>query len=139
LRRNGGKRPGNWLAAWVRRAGLWLAAVALLSQSLVAAAPEMHPLDARAAAAQLTAMLGPTVVVCTQADGSDSPTSPPDCRDKCPLCRLAADLGGLDAPVPPGLAARLPVGGNPLPAVPSSRFQATFPGFAFARGPPSLT
>jgi hypothetical protein len=134
-----GFRGGNGRQAaslWARF-GLWLAAFALLSQSLAAAAPSMPaPADARAAARELVALLGPGVVVCTQ-----SPTDPDrrqtDRRNHCPLCQagavaLEAPAAGLAAP-----ARRL--AGELAVAPPTRRVPARRAAFSFARGPPALT
>ena len=142
MRRGGEGKLGarDRLAAWAVRARLWLAVFALLSQSFALASPEMRPADARGAAAQLTAALGVSVVVCVQDDGSGVPAPASDCHDQCPLCRLAASLDNLDVPSPAGLAAPVRLSGAAF-AVPhrQSVAAAAFLGFSLARGPPSPT
>ena len=71
--RRAGDRKRQGLSGPFARVGMWLTAFALLSQSLVVAARE------------LTALLGPGVVVCTQIDGAGAPAHVPDCHDQCPL------------------------------------------------------
>ena len=130
------KRTG--LIGMFARVGLWLAAFALLSQALVVAAPDLGVANARSAARELTALLGPGVVVCVQVDGSGAPA--PDCHDQCPLCRLAADLAGLDPPPPARVVEPVRVAETRLPFPLKPRVRAAdFTGFALARGPPSLT
>jgi hypothetical protein len=135
------KRRPTPFAAILARLGLWLSAFALLSQSLAIAAPPMVSGDARSAAAELTALLGPGVVVCTQADSGDVPhPSPADCRDQCPLCQVVASAAALDLPVVAGepaptrtLAEKIRFTPQTLEiAKPRSKFSR-------ARGPPSLT
>jgi hypothetical protein len=122
------------------RLGAILAALALLSQSLALAVPAMPVArDARAAQTELSALLGPGVVVCAQADDPGAP-APPDCHDTCPLCQGLAHAVLFDAPTPvllqtppfalsETLGVRPPVRGPPPPPL----------AFALARGPPSLT
>ncbi len=123
------------------RLGLWLAAFALLSQSLALAAPPMFPDDPRSAATELSALLGPGVVVCAQSDGQDIPSHPPsDCRDQCPLCQVVANAAALDSPATaelsaPARARATRLGHAPLiTGIPAPRVA-----FSFARGPPSPT
>jgi hypothetical protein len=122
------------------RLGFVLVALALLSQGLAAAAPPMTPDgDARSAARELTALLGPGVVVCTQGDSSDLPHQrPADCRDSCPLCHTAAGaLEGQDAAALPTPMYVLAVA---LEVAPFKRSVVKpHAAFSLARGPPSLT
>ena len=129
---------GRRAASRWARFGFWLAAFALLSQSLVVAAPQAPaPSDARAAARELVALLGPGVVVCTQSPTDQAPHHA-NCRDTCPLCLTAATA--LEAPASAAPAA--PVRGlaealafwPPMRRVPLRRAA-----FSFARGPPALT
>ena len=123
------------------RLGLWLAAFALLSQSLVVAAPPMAGArDARTAVAELAALLGPGVVVCASEDGSGAPAKPLHRHDECPLCRLAAASSAFDVPHAepldaPALAlvAKLAISprADEIPPPPHQ--------FSLARGPPSET
>jgi hypothetical protein len=122
------------------RLGVFLVALALLSQSLAAAAPPMSSGgDARSAARELTALLGPGVVVCTQSDGANLPDHrPADCRDSCPLCLTAAfALEAPSAAAPPTpmyvLAGALGV------APPKRSIVRPRAAFSLARGPPSPT
>lgn len=133
-------RPG-FAARLLARVGLWLAAFALLLQTLVVASPPMPVApDARAAVAELTALLGPAVVVCASEDGAGSPVKPLHRHDDCPLCRLAAASLAFYAPQAeplltpaPTLVAKLGIfpraGEIPPPPLP----------FSLARGPPSQT
>ena len=141
MRRGGGILRGRTRTRFANvaaRLGFLFVALALLSQSLAFAAPMGGRLaDARAAQAQLSALLGPGIVVCTQSDEPDGPT-PADCHDSCPLCRLAADSAALDLPTPPGLAA--PVRSAPTRLLPISRPRALASAPALhplPRGPPS--
>jgi hypothetical protein len=136
--RNALRRVG--FPAILARLGLWLAAFALLAQSLAVAAPPPAASDAHSAAATLSALLGPGVVICAQSDDHGAPHSPHDCCDQCPLCRLVANAATLSPPT-----------AEPLPApalivVGSIGFTAQQrsippppPGFSLARGPPSRT
>jgi hypothetical protein len=85
------ERTRSPFATLFARLGVVLAALALLSQSLAAVVPHSERRDARAAAAELTALFGPGVVICTQADDPGAPPKPQACDDRCPLCRVAAD------------------------------------------------
>ena len=139
--RRAGDRKRQGLSGLFARVGMWLAAFALLSQSLVVAAPDMRAADARSAARELTALLGPGVVVCAQVDGSGGAPAPAtDCHDQCPLCRLVADVAALDPPPLARIAEPDRVAETRLPFPSNSRVRtADFPGFSLARGPPSLT
>lgn len=123
------------------RLGLWLTAFALLSQSLAIAAPPMVSGDARSAAAELTALLGPGVVVCTQGDSGGAPhQSPADCRDQCPLCQVAANAAALDLPAAAALAAPARALLAKLVFTPQTqKIPQPRAAFSRARGPPSLT
>ena len=126
-------QPGRLVA----RLGLWLAALALLGQSLAFATPPM-PRDARAAAAQLSALLGPGVVVCAQADEPGAPP-PPDCRDSCPICQALGAAAAFDPPRLTSLPAPAFVLADILTVVLDTPAPPAPPGrFALARGPPSL-
>lgn len=138
--RRAGDRKRQGLSGLFARVGLWLAAFALLSQSLVVAAPDMRAADARSAARELTALLGPGVDVCAQVDGSGAPAPATDCHDQCPLCRLAADVAALDRPPLARIADPVRVADARLPFPSNPRVRtADFRGFSLARGPPSLT
>jgi hypothetical protein len=142
VRRNRAKshnRRRTLFAAVRARLGLWLTAFALLSQSLAIAAPPMFPGDARSAATELAALLGPGVVICSQSDSGGTPNHRLDCR-QCPLCQVVANAAALDAPAAPpliaptrALAIKLGVSAQPrlLPR--------PAPAFSLARGPPSQT
>ncbi len=122
-------------------AGLWLAAFALLAQSFAIAAPPMFDGDdSHSAAAELQALLGPSVFICTQANPAGPQHRPFDCHDQCPLCRLVANAALLDvpadAPLPaPAFALSGRLGFAPQPPTFSPRPS----GFSLARGPPSQT
>ena len=128
-------RKANWLA----RLGLWLAAFALLAQSFAVAAPPMFDGgDSRSAAAELSALLGPGIVICAQTDPSAPDRHPGDRHDQCPLCRLVANIAALDLPSAaplPALALAGKFGFAPQPTTYAPRPG----GFSLARGPPSLT
>jgi hypothetical protein len=126
---------GRRAASLWARFGLWLAALALLSQSLAATASHMPtPAGARAAARELVALLGPGVVVCTQSS-TDPDRHQADCRDQCPLC--LATVVGLEAPAPAAPARRL--AGTVAAAPPTRSVPPLRAAFSFARGPPALT
>lgn len=125
------------------RLALLFAAFALFAQ--LAALPYHRP-DARPdlsrLAATLRAEFGPSAVVCAQADGEASPTSPErrqgHCDDGCPLCQFAAQAVAL-APPAVSLPARAYFGASPL----SARVDLDWPspratGFAQPRAPPSF-
>ena len=135
----GERRTG--FAAIFARVGLWLAAFALLSQSLsVAAPPVFEPVDAGSAAAELSAMLGQGVVVCSQADDPGAPRHPYDCCDQCPLCRVVADASLLSLPSAEPLPAPPLVATGRIEIIPRPRRIPSPPtGFSLARGPPSQT
>ena len=144
MRRDGDRRANRGrtaLAALVARAGLWLAAFALLAQSFAVAAPPMFDGgDSHSAAAELQALLGPGIVICTQVDPTGPQHHPRDCHDQCPLCRLAANAAALDLPTAdplpaPAFALSGKLGFSPQPPTNAPRPS----GFALARGPPSLT
>jgi hypothetical protein len=138
--RRGDKRPSA-LAAAVARLGLWLAAFALLAQSFAIAAPPMFDgADPHSAAAELQALLGPSVVICTQANPAGPQHHPFDCHDQCPLCRLVANAALLSVPAAeplpaPALALSGKLGFAPQPPTYAPRPS----GFSLARGPPSQT
>jgi hypothetical protein len=138
-RRWGERRTG--IAAIFARVGLWLAAFALLSQSLAVAAPPMfEPEDAGSVAAQLSALLGQGVVVCSQADEPGAPHRPYDCHDQCPLCRVVADASILSLPSTEPLPAPPLLATGRIEIIPQPRrIRSPPPGFSFARGPPSQT
>ena len=139
MRRNGDRRVKGRGA--LARLGLWLAAFALLAQSFAVAAPPMFDGgDSHSAAAELQALLGPGIVICTQVDPTGPQHHPRDCHDQCPLCRLAANAAALDLPTAdplpaPAFALSGKLGFAPQPPTNSPRPG----GFALARGPPSLT
>lgn len=144
MRREGDRRVNGRrtaLAALLARAGLWLAAFALLAQSFAVAAPPMlDGVDPHSAAAELQAVLGPGVVICTQADPSAPQHHPYDCHDQCPLCRLVANAAVLSLPTAEPLPApALSLSGR-LGFAPQPPTHAPRPsGFSLARGPPSQT
>jgi hypothetical protein len=129
------------LATAFASVGLWLAAFALLAQSFTVAAPPMPATsDAHSAAAELTALLGPGVVICTQAYPSDPQRHPYECHDQCPLCRLVDNAAALSLPTAepmpaPALSLMAKLGFAPQPPTDTPRPS----GFSLARGPPSLT
>ena len=139
MRRNGDRRVKARRA--LARLGLWLAAFALLAQSFAIAAPPMFEGgDSHSAAAELQALLGPGIVICTQADPTGPRHPPRDCHEQCPLCRLAANAAALDLPTAdllpaPAFALSGKHGFAPQPPTKAPRPS----GFALARGPPSLT
>ena len=143
MRRSGDRRveKRSALATAIARVGLWLAAFALLAQSFAVAAPPMlDGGDPHSAAAELQALLGPGVVICTQADRSGPQHRPNDCHDQCPLCRLVANAAALSLPTAeplpaPALALSGKLGFAPQPPTHAPRPS----GFALARGPPSQT
>jgi hypothetical protein len=129
------------VASLAARLGLLLTVVALLAQSLAfAAPPHESPRGAAAAAAELSALLGSGVVICTQSDDPDAPAPPPHGCDQCPLCRLAAGALTLDLPAAIELAAPAPARASKLalPQPPRQRAPARPPA-PLPRGPPSPT
>jgi hypothetical protein len=143
VRRSGDRRVKrrSGLATAFARVGLWLAAVALLAQSFAVAAPRMPDGgDSHSAVADLRALLGPGVVICTQADSAGSHHQSGDCRDQCPLCQLVANAALLNMPTAeplpaPALALSGKLGFAPQPPTYAPRPS----GFSLARGPPSQT
>ena len=122
------------------RLGLLLALWALFAQALTLAVPPMAaPDDARRAAFELAALIGPGVVICTQADEPGAPPAPMNCDDRCPICQANAGALAFVMPAPP-------VQGAPIlrlfdalafPATPRAPPRGPVL-IAFARGPPSL-
>jgi len=143
VRRDGDRRADRRRTAfaglWVR-IGLWLAAFALLAQSFAIAAPPMPADGPQVAEAELQALLGPGVVICTQADPSAPHHHPFDCHDRCPLCRLVANAAIVVAPMAEPLSAPALSLSGKLGVAPQPPTQAPRPsGFSLARGPPSQT
>jgi hypothetical protein len=135
-----GKDAPGWAARFAARLGLLLTVFALLAQSLAfAASPHETPRGASAAAAELSALLGPGVIICTQSDGSDSPAPPHNC-DHCPLCRLAAGALALDLPAPLVFAAPVAAVESKLALPQPPPLGAPAPRLSpLPRGPPSPT
>jgi hypothetical protein len=118
-----------------------LALWALFAQALALAVPPMAaPGDARRAAIELGALLGPGVVICTQADEPGAPPAPMTCDDRCPICQANAGALAFVAPAPPVHAAPiLLVVRARSPFLRRPRAPPRGPVLiAFARGPPSL-
>jgi len=117
-----------------------LALWALFAQALALAVPPMAaPGDARRAAIELGALLGPGVIICTQADEPGAPPAPMTCDDRCPICQANAGALAFVAPAPPVHAAPVPLVVEPLAFPKTARAPPRGPLLiAFARGPPSL-
>ena len=143
VRRDGDRRADRRRTAFAglwARVGLWLAAFALLAQSFAVAAPPMLAHGPQAAETELQALLGPGVVICTQADPSAPHHHPLDCHDQCPLCRLVANAAILVLPTAGPLPAPALFVSGKLGVAPQPSRHAPRPsGFSLARGPPSQT
>jgi hypothetical protein len=97
------------------------------------------PGDARHAAIELGALLGPGVVICAQSDEPGAPPAPMNCDDRCPICQASAGAFAFVAPAPSVHAAPTPRLFDALafPATPRAPPRGPVL-IAFARGPPSL-
>ncbi len=121
------------------RAGLFLALWALFAQALTLAVPPMAaPGDARHAAVELQALLGPGIVICSQADEPGAPPPPMNCDDRCPICQANAGALAFIAPDPPVHVTPIlrPIEALAFPATPRAPPRGPIL-IAFARGPPS--
>jgi hypothetical protein len=121
------------------RAGLLLVLWALFAQALALAVPPMAASgDARHAASELSALLGPGVVICSQADEPGAPP-PISCDDRCPICQVHAGALAFLAPPPPVHFAPIPLVIEALAFPKTARAPPRGPvRIASARAPPSL-
>ena len=121
--------------------GLWLTALALLVQSVAAAAPPMeHFGTPREVVAELSSIVGKAVIVCVNDDPSAPPGAPYDHCDQCPLCQFAAHALALDVPSATSLEAPIFKFAVFVSALaPASQTPRRLPGLTLARGPPLLS
>jgi hypothetical protein len=124
----------------IGRLGVLLALWALFAQALTLTVPPMAaPGDARHAALELRALLGPGVVICAQSDEPGAPPAPMNCDDRCPICQANAGALAFVTPAPPVHAAPILSLFDPLAFPATARAPPRGPTLiAFARGPPSL-
>jgi hypothetical protein len=123
----------------IGRLGLVFALWALFAQALTLAVPPMAAAgDARRAAFELAALIGPNVIICTQSDEPGAP-APMNCDDRCPICQANAGALAFVTPGPPIQA--VPIlhlfDALAFPATPRAPPRGPVL-IAFARGPPSL-
>jgi hypothetical protein len=98
------------------------------------------PSDARRAAAELGALFGPGVVICSQADEPGAPPAPLTCDDRCPICQAHAGALAFVTPPPPVHFAPIPLVIKALAFPKTARAPPRGPvRIASARAPPSLT